>query len=57
MHVFLIELIVNLERLKNIDIVKFGFTPVTFLGIIYKWHVCGMSKFMKSGDRDHFEKN
>jgi len=35
MCVFLIELIVNLDKLENID-VKFGSTPVILLGIIYK---------------------
>lgn len=35
MYVFLMELLVNLDTLENIDIVKFDFTPVTFLGIIY----------------------
>ena len=34
MYVFFIELIVNLERLENIDIVKFGFSSVIFLMII-----------------------
>lgn len=48
MCVFLIELIVNLDKLENID-VKFGSTPVILLGIIYKWHVMWCLKMHGQG--------
>lgn len=38
MYVFLIELIVNLDRLESIDIVKFGFSPVIFSNAYFSFN-------------------
>lgn len=38
MYAFLIELIVNLDRLESIDIVKFGFSPVIFSNAYFSFN-------------------